>query len=159
MVSATVERVGPGDAEPLRVVSQFLVAYHAQTEAEKIAHGLRASGPMPAAYQAEIDDPATAFAGSVVLLARVAGAPAGMVVARPDDAGIEVKRLWVDPAVRGSGAGSVLLAGAAETGEGPVRLSVWDWRDDALGLYEARGFRRVASWETRPRLVCLIRPH
>lgn len=140
-----------------RATSRLLSAYHAQTEAEKIAHGLRLPGPMPGAYQAEIDDPQTAFAASVVLLATGTTASVGMVVARPDAAGIEVKRLWVDPATRGSGAGTALLAAAADAGDGPVRLSVWEWRADAIGLYEARGFRRVPSWESRPQLVCLMR--
>jgi putative acetyltransferase len=139
------------------VVSRLLAEYHAQTEAEKIAHGLRASGPMPAAYQDEIDDPAAAFAASTVLLAVSDAGPVGMIVARPDAEGVEVKRLWVTQRVRGGGVGTALLAAAAAVGDGPVRLSVWQWRADAIGLYEARGFRRAPSWESRPQLVCLIR--
>ena len=69
----------------------------------------------------------------------------------------EVKRLWADPARRGLGVGSVLLDTALRLHAGTIRLSVWDWRHDAVRLYESRGFRRVPSWDPRPRLLCLER--
>ena len=40
----------------------------------------------------------------------------------------------------------------------PVRLTVWEWRHDAIGLYRAYGFLVVPSWERRPGLVCMERP-
>ena len=45
------------------------------------------------------------------------------------------------------------LAGATA-----LRLSVWDWRADALALYARQGFVEVPSRESRERLVCLRRP-
>jgi len=153
---ASVRRVGHGAADAA-TVARLLADYHAQTEAEKIAHGLREEGPLPEGYRREIDDPPAAFTGYAVYLAERDGAVLGMVAARADADGVEVKRLWVDPAARGSGAGTALLEAAAATGDGPVRLSVWESRADALGLYESRGFTRAPSWETRPQLVCLIR--
>jgi GNAT superfamily N-acetyltransferase len=100
-------------------IARLLGAYHGQTEAEKIAHGLREDGPLPAGYRAEIDDPPAAFAGSAVYLAERDGVAIGMAVARADADGIEVKRLWVDPAARGSGAGTALLDAATAAGDGP----------------------------------------
>lgn len=158
------------------VVAALLAAYHARTEAEKVAHGLQAEGTLAPAYAAEITDPAAAFAGSSVLIAERGEEVLGMVVLRVSqthggEAGdaerdaerdAEIKRLWVDPAARGAGVGSALLADAATraraAGAASLRLSVWDWRDDALGLYRARGFAVVPSWESRERLVCLRLP-
>ena len=80
----------------------------------------------------------------------------GVVVVRAA-AAAEIKRLWVDPASRGLGVGSALLDAVLERHAGMVRLSVWDWRLDALRLYGSRGFREVASWDPRPRLVCMER--
>lgn len=156
MTRATV-RAGDLSGPDAAVVSALLARYHAQTEAEKIEHGLVAAGPLPQRYQREIDDPASVFTGATVLLADVDGVSVGMLVAHQTSPGLEVKRLWVEPAARGDGAASALLAAAGAMADGVVRLSVWNWRADALGLYRARGFREVASWESRPQLVCLER--
>lgn len=146
----------PADAA---VLSELLQHYHERTEAEKVAHGLQESGPLAPRYAAEVADPAAAFAGATVLLARRAGAALGMVMLSLDEAEGEIKRLWVEPAGRGAGVGSALIAAAASraaaVGAASLRLSVWDWRDDALRLYAARGFVPAPSWESRERLVCL----
>ncbi|MEV7693813.1 GNAT family N-acetyltransferase [Microbacterium sp. NPDC089189] len=164
-------------ADDRAAVAALLAAYHARTEAEKVAHGLQAEGPLAPAYAAEIADPAAAFAGSSVLIAERGDEALGMAVLRvpPGVAGMdegaaagdaagdaEIKRLWVDPGARGAGVGSALLADAATraraVGAASLRLSVWDWRDDAIGLYRARGFQVAPSWESRERLVCLRLP-
>ncbi|MDY0828135.1 GNAT family N-acetyltransferase [Microbacterium sp. BG28] len=157
MSLAAVRIAVAGDAA---AVSELLHAYHESTEAEKVAHDLQEFGPLAPAYAAEID--AAAFPGAEVLLAEADSRVIGMVVVRVDGADAEVKRLWVDPAARGAGAGSALIAEAARramaAGAASLRLSVWDWRHDALGLYRSRGFVEVASWEMRERLVCLRMP-
>lgn len=58
------------------------------------------------------------------------------------------------PAFRGRGIGSALIDTALQTGGGTVRLSVWQWRSDAIRLYPSGGFRRVPSWDPRPALLC-----
>ena len=58
---------------------------------------------------------------------------------------------------RGRGVGSALTDTAIAATAGPLRLSVWDWRSAALRLYGSRGFERVASWDERPRMVCMER--
>lgn len=157
MNPAVVRIAGAGDAA---AVSGLLHAYHERTEAEKVAHGLQEFGPLASAYAAEIDAPV--FPGSDVLLAEADNRVIGMVVLRVHGSDAEIKRLWVDPAVRGVGTGSALIAEAARrataAGAASLRLSVWDWRHDALGLYRSRGFVEVASWEMRERLVCLRMP-
>lgn len=143
-------------------VSAAVGAYLRQTEAEKHREGLVSvllgeSDALPERYRAEVDDPATAYAGFDVLVADVDGAVAGVVVASQMGGSAEIKRLWAEPAMRGRGIGSALLDAAVATTEGPVRLSVWEWRTGALRLYESRGFRRVLSWDGRDRLVCMVR--
>jgi putative acetyltransferase len=157
MSRAVVRLASVGDAA---TVSELLRAYHERTEAEKIAHDLQEFGPLAPAYAAEIAAPV--FPGSDVLVAETESRAVGMVLLRVDGADAEIKRLWVDPAARGAGAGGELLAEAtrraAAAGAASLRLSVWDWRHEALGLYRSREFIEVASWETRERLVCLRMP-
>lgn len=104
-----------------------------------------------------MDDPARTYADAVVYLAE-SDSPVGVVVVQRGDAASEIKRVWVDPRARGRRVGSALIdAVLRDHGPGPLRLTVWDWRDDAVQLYLARGFVRAESWEDRPRLVCMER--
>ncbi|NEA39100.1 GNAT family N-acetyltransferase [Streptomyces sp. SID11385] len=150
--------VGPVPAGDPRL-RPLLAAYHLRTEEEKGAP-VRDPADLPAAYLAEIEYPARAFAGATVLLATDAGTPAGCAVVRtPASAPAELKRLWTSPAHRGRGVGAALMttatALATEAGAPALRLSVWSWREDALRLYGRAGFHRVPSWESRAELVCL----
>jgi putative acetyltransferase len=53
----------------------------------------------------------------------------GRVVVVPAEGRAEIKRLWVDPAMRGRGVASALLRAAlkhaGENGARTIRLSVW----------------------------------
>ncbi|MFJ6671601.1 GNAT family N-acetyltransferase [Actinosynnema sp. NPDC091369] len=145
-----------------QALAPLLLAYHLRTEAEK-GVAVSAVGELPPRYRAEVLDPRTAFAADTVWVAETGGAAVGCVAASASpDGSLEVKRLWVDPACRGRGAAKALLgavlAHAVDTGAGSVRLSVWHWRRDAIGLYERLGFTRADSWDDRPGLVCLRRP-
>lgn len=143
-------------------LARLLLAYHLRTEAEKGVPVPDVDG-LPERYRDEVLDPTNAFAGGTVFVATATGRAVGCVVAQPPDGdAVEVKRLWVDPGGRGRGVATALmdavLGHAASMGARSVRLSVWDWRADAIGLYERLGFARVASWDRRPRLVCMSRP-
>ncbi len=135
----------------------LVAGYHLATEAEK-GRPVRAAAELPDRYRREVTDPAAAFAGDTVLVARAGGAPVGCVVLA---GGAEIKRLWVDPAARGRGVAGALIRAAlahAETaGVRCVRLSVWGWRTGAIALYERLGFVVVDSWDDRERLVCMER--
>ena len=141
-------------------------AYLEQTEREKrqLDQGAALDGAvaLPDRYLPEIDDPAAAYAGHRVLVAQLGDRIVGVVVLAVRDRIAEVKRLWAAPAVRGRGVGSALLDAAVRAASGlgasEVRLSVWDWREGAVRLYESRGFARVPSWDDRARLVCMVRP-
>lgn len=147
-------------------VSDLVREYLAQTESEKREHGVAdvpaASGTLagrrlPARYERELLDPRTAYAGCTTFLAEFDDRPAGVVIVRADGGRAEIKRLWADPELRGRGVGSALLDAALSLASNEFRLSVWEWRTAAIRLYESRGFERVASWDDRPGLVCMVR--
>ncbi|MCM3695237.1 GNAT family N-acetyltransferase [Microbacterium oleivorans] len=150
------------DGPDLAAVASMLAAYHAQTEREKVEQGLAEPGPLPERYAVEVRDPAMSFDGADVLVAERERAAIGMAVTHRAGSDVELKRLWVAPTGRRSGAGSALLADAAERARAldatGLRLSVWDWRTDALALYRRQGFVEAPSWESRAQLVCLRLP-
>lgn len=149
------------DGADLGAVAAMLADYHAQTEGEKVAHGAAEPGELPERYAVEVREPAASFSGADVIVADRCGEAIGMAVLQRSVSDLEITRLWVAPAGRRSGAGSALMADAASraraAGAAGLRLSVWDWRSDALALYERQGFVQVPSWESRERLVCLRR--
>lgn len=139
----------------------LLAAYHLRTQAEK-GEAVDDVAGLPHRYRAEIVDPRTAFRDDVVLLALDTDTAVGcLVVTAPVGGRCEIKRLWTDPAFRGRGVASGLvgaaLAHAAESGVETVRLSVWEWRTDAVSLYERLGFTVAESWDEREQLVCMER--
>lgn len=173
-----IRRADPAGADA-PAVAALVETYLRQTEAEKALHlGGReagtspevaadgeptaADGSLPERYRGEVRHPGEAYAAATVLLAETGGAAVGVVVAQPGGDVFEIKRLWVDPAARGRRVGSLLIDAAIALAGYPVptrlRLTVWDWRHDAVGLYRRRGFVSVPSWEERPRLLCLERP-
>lgn len=68
--------------------------------------------------------------------------------ARPGTA--EVKRMWADPAARGSRLGAAVLAtleaGAAIAGITELRLETGEYLDAAVGLYRRFGFEPCPAW-------------
>jgi len=95
-------------------------------------------------------------------LARVDGAPAGVVGLWPLEGGAcEVKRLWVRPACRGGKLGRRLmdaaLSGAREAGHRRVVLETLDFMTAAQALYADLGFReepRGEAPENVRRMAC-----
>ncbi|MFE9772217.1 GNAT family N-acetyltransferase [Streptomyces sp. NPDC005931] len=158
----TVVAHRPGRS-PVRLdaVAGLLAAYHLRTQAEK-GEAVADADALPDRYRAEVRDPRTAFADDVVLVSVSGRTPLGcVVVTAPVDGRCEIKRLWTDPAARGRGVASGLvdaaLAHAARGGASTVRLSVWQWRRDAIALYQRLGFTVVESWDERDGLLCMER--
>ena len=89
-------------------------------------------------------------------LARVGGAPAGVVGMRPLDPGIcELKRLWVRPAFRGRDLGrrltEIAVAAARAAGYRRMRLdTIGGLMREARALYESLGFREAAAYYRNP---------
>lgn len=91
----------------------------------------------------------------VLLLAVLDGTPIGCVgVRRFDAAACEMKRLYVDPAARGSGAGRVLaehaMAHGRALGYGRMLLDTLPSMARAQALYEQLGFRDVPAYRENP---------
>jgi ribosomal protein S18 acetylase RimI-like enzyme len=178
LLPVRIRRADPAGADALAVAA-LVETYLRQTEAEKALHlgGREAEaspdvgadreqaaddGSLPERYRREVRHPGEAYAAATVLLAESGRAAVGVVVVQPDGDAFEIKRLWVDPGARGRRVGSLLIGAAIALAGHPVparlRLTVWDWRRDAVALYRRRGFVSVPSWEERPRLLCLERP-
>jgi GNAT superfamily N-acetyltransferase len=102
-----------------------------------------------------IDNPAQAYKNAVVYIAEVDYSPVGVVVIQQNLAAREIKRVWVDPRARGRRVGSALIDAALSQKDLPIRLTVWERRNDAIQLYRKRGFIPVTSWDDRPRLLCM----
>ena len=142
-------------------VGRLVGAYLRQTEHEKAVNlplpPLGQDEELPPAYKAEADHPAAAFETAAVYLAEIDAKAVGVAIAKDVGGATEIKRLWADPQIRGRGIGSALLDAVLRESPGVVRLSVWDWRTQAVRLYESRGFVSVPSWDVRPGLVCMER--
>ena len=77
-----------------------------------------------------------------------AGPPAGGVGVRALRPGVgQIRRLWVDPAVRGQGVARALMAGvedaARKLGLSDLRLGTGDRQPEAVALYASAGWERV----------------
>ena len=142
------------------VVSYLVEAYLRRTEFEKATHlgGLGAEADPPKRYRDEVENPARAYENATAYLAELNQVPVGVIVVQHNMANREIKRVWVEPSARGRRVGSALIDAVLSQQDQPVRLTVWDWRRDAIQLYRARGFAPVASWDDRPRLVCMELP-
>ena len=134
---------------------RFVVA---QAEAELVArYGFLDAGER-GLTAAMFDAPAGAF---LVARAGDAGPPVGGVGLRalaPHTG--EVRRLWVDPAWRGRGVGRALMAALEQAAVGlglvTLRLATGDRQPEAVALYEATGWERLAAGDTEAE-VCGIR--
>ncbi len=130
-----------------------------QTELEKAAHLGITDGvaELPERYRAEIDDPARAYANAVVYVAE-AGSLVGVAVVQQRETASEIKRVWVDPRARGLRVGSALVDAIVRQHARPLRLTVWEWRDDAVRLYRTRGERTPAMLSPLDFLHDLLKP-
>lgn len=114
--------------------------------------------PMPAELDAVLaDDPDLSMAppSGIFLLARsassyVACAGLRMLTART----AELKRVYVQPSVRGHGLGTTLVAAlethAASLGAISLRLDTRHELDEARRLYERRGYREIPRYSGSP---------
>ena len=96
------------------------------------------------------------------VVARIDGrAVACGAVRRLDESTVEVKRMYVEPDVRGQGVAKEVLAhleaAARELGARRAVLETGIYQDEAIGLYIRAGYRKVDCWGeylTSPTSVC-----
>jgi DNA-binding MarR family transcriptional regulator/GNAT superfamily N-acetyltransferase len=91
----------------------------------------------------------------IFLLATIGGEPAGCgAVKFHGDDPAEIKRMWVAPAMRGTGLGRRILheleGHAAASGARTVRLETNRTLHEAISMYRAVGYREVAAFNDEP---------
>jgi len=108
------------------------------------------------------DEEMAAFPGKygppkgAVLLAKVSGAPAGVVMLHPleEDGVCEMKRLWVSPTFQGNGIGRLLCdrlyVEGRRLGYRRMRLDTLVRAEAATQLYRNDGFREIDAYCFNP---------
>ena len=106
-----------------------------------------------ARYLVGFDEEVAALPGGyeVILLA---GAVGCVAVKRLDEGACEMKRLYVSPSARGSGAGRALVTAAIEharaLGYRVMRLDTLPTMAAAQGLYRSLGFEEIGRYNDNP---------
>ncbi len=96
------------------------------------------------------------------LVARVEGRAVGCGAVRLlDPTTVEVKRMYVEPELRGHGVAKEILnrleAAARELGAARAVLETGVYQDEAIGLYRRAGYTQLDCWDeyaTSPTSVC-----
>jgi GNAT superfamily N-acetyltransferase len=135
-------------ADPAGAEAQATLRRYLAEIAERIPQG--STSPRDAEAVDDYRPPSGVF-----LLVRERDVVVGCGALRALDANVgEVKRMWIDPAVRGRGLGGRLLAAledrARRIGYDRLRLDTHEVLVEAVGLYEARGFGPIDRYHDGP---------
>lgn len=112
------------------------------------------SAELAARYNSEDNEPGvkpTADSVTVFLIAYVDGVPAGCGGLRElDNGGLEIKRMYVTPAQRGTGIAVAVLKGLEEWARAQsateLVLETGTAQPDAMRFYEREGYSRIDSF-------------
>ena len=135
-------------ADPASADAQTALRRYLAEIAARIPHGN--TGPDDAAAVDDYRPPAGVF-----LLGRGGDRVVGCGAIRALGPGLgEVKRMWIDPAARGRGLGRRLLealeGAAGGLGYDRLRLDTHAVLVEAIGLYEAHGYRPIGRYHDYP---------
>ena len=88
-------------------------------------------------------------------MARLEGKPVGCIALKVIAAGIgEIKRMWVDPSMRGLSIATRLLSAveqqALAMGLDTLKLDTNATQTEAIALYGRNGYRRIAAYNDNP---------
>jgi carbonic anhydrase len=129
-------------------------------DADRLIRAYLAELPFAVDFQdvdRELDELATEYGppDGAALLARVDGAAIGFVgVRRFDPQDGELKRMYVDPAGRGTGAGrglaSAAVDAARQAGYQRLLLDTVSWMTTAIAIYTALGFVEIPPYRFNP---------
>jgi GNAT superfamily N-acetyltransferase len=135
-----IQDAGPEDAEAVRALFREYWAWLG-----------------PQAWFTDLDAELAELPGGyeALLVARLDGEAVGCVALKPLPGGAcEMKRLYVRPAARGSGAGRALVEAsitrARELGHAAIRLDTLPTMDAAHVLYASLGFRPIERYNDNP---------
>ena len=139
MDGVRIERIDPASADAQQLLTRFA------DEIVSLFPGFELAGGVPTSDD-DFRPPRGAF-----LAAYLDRAPVGCgSLRRLDAATAEVKRMWVDPAVRGRGVGRRLLtaleAGAAGLGCRVVRLDTHGQLAVAVAMYRSSGYTEIPAY-------------
>ncbi|QWZ10506.1 helix-turn-helix domain-containing GNAT family N-acetyltransferase [Nocardioides panacis] len=135
--------------DPAHAHARFcLGAYFSELD-HRFDGGFDPDGSMPAVAD-DMRPPAGLF-----LVATLHGEPVGCgAVKFHADGPVELKRMWVSPAVRGLGVGRRLLeqleGRAVEHGSRVIRLETNAALPEAVAMYRSSGYREVEAFNTEP---------
>ena len=140
----TVEPVSPASADARWCLEQYY-----RTLADRFEDGYDRKRALPAGVE-EMSPPRGAF-----LVARLHGEPVGCGGLKANGAEPpDIKRMWVDPSVRGLGIGRRLLRALEEfaraAGAKSVRLETNRSLTEAIALYRSSGFVEVPAFNDEP---------
>jgi GrpB-like predicted nucleotidyltransferase (UPF0157 family)/GNAT superfamily N-acetyltransferase len=140
------DRVDPRDPEVAPLFDAFIREADGPLEVEIDIEAEIAAGPPP-----ELVPP-----NGVLLLARVAGAPAGLGGVRYLDTEFaEVKSMFVSPPFRGTGLARRILAELEEIARSrgcqSIRLDTSSYLAPAVALYRAAGYHEVPPYNSNPK--------
>ncbi len=145
MTSDGVEFVA---SEPAGADAQATLRRYLAEIGDRIPHGT--TGPDDAGAVDDYRPPAGCF-----VLAHDRDEVVGCGAVRALEPGVgEVKRMWIDPGMRGRGLGGRLLDAledaARALGYGRLRLDTHEVLVEAIRLYEAHGYRRIERYHSAP---------